>query len=240
MSSVIIVHPYDISTSFLSPISDALTNHIKIGVKTINISTNNNSHIACLAHLKEKCKNEFVIFLGHGGSDYVLGASGDYADALVSGGFEDENPDQVYKHGHFIDVKNIEVLSHKKIFCLSCYSALGLGKLAIENGALVFLGFDYIPTSTEEFKIKNFDVTENDVEIFKKIILVIFTKSLLFAYDNRLNFIELKSIIRMNINIESINLIRTGSNNRRILADALFYLKNGIRIFGNRNLKVFH
>jgi len=240
MSKAICIHPYDSSTFFLREISFALKKILQENIDIIDVAPNSYSHERTIKILSNLFNDELVIFLGHGGSNYVLGACGDYADALVSSDFEEEYPDKIYRHGNFIDSNNIEILKNNKIFCLSCNSGEELGKLAIEAGAKSFLGFNYIPTSEEEFKLKGFSATYDDVTNFKIELSNIIIASLTHAIKKSLSFYELKSFMYIYINKRMNFLVRNKEAvNRRLIVDALYFFKKGIIIYGDESLPLF-
>jgi len=70
----------------------------------------------------EQCINdvEIVIFYGHGWLDEWCGQS--QSESIVS-------------------LKNVELLSNKKVYVMACWTTLELGKEAINNKAICYLGY---------------------------------------------------------------------------------------------------
>jgi len=238
MNQVVCIHPYDKSTLFLKKIIESLATILNDKLIVYSISPDDMSHEACLSAIEDLEPNTTIIFLGHGGSDYLLGAAGDFANSLIDErAIDDES--HLYSHGHFINRNNVNVFADKKIFCLSCNSGEELATLAIEQSANVFIGFKDIPTDVGEFKKLGYSVDELTVGIFIKHLNEIVINSMLTAIKDNLNYNEIKSILRLWTNIQSFNLIleNKGDANRRIVSDALYHFKNGIKVFGNGEIR---
>jgi hypothetical protein len=234
---MIFIHPYDKTTSFLSAIYNAFKNE---DVTVINIGPSRESHDQCLKLIKESPPELTIVFLGHGGTDYLLGAAGDFSRAFGVDEEAFDDPRMTYHHGHFIDESNVGVFLDKKVFCVSCHSGVELGSLAIDKGARVFLGFGDIPTDQGEFEKIHLAIDQSNVDLFGEALISIITDSLSFASENKSSFSETVSLIRLFTNLKCRELILQSPNDemRRIIADAFFYFKRGIRVFGANNLRL--
>jgi hypothetical protein len=145
MSRVLCIYPQDGSTRFLNRIQNHLTLALGDTFHCYKVKPNQESHDECLERLRSVKEEELVLFLGHGRSDRLYGANSNYSyfPSPLYEGIAD------YENDNFINCENLDVFCDRKVFCLSCNSADGLGKIAIEKGARVFIGFGDIPTDNE-------------------------------------------------------------------------------------------
>jgi len=171
---------------------------------------------------------EFVVFLGHGRSDRLYGAN-TQSDYFISPFFE-------YQNDSFINTSNVDVFRGKKVFCLSCNSADGLGALASEMGAKVFIGFGDIPTDNNIVPELGFECPVL-LARFKGEINWIIKTSIGYSVRHRLNFFEMFDLVRLltNVRMDDIILKHKSLRYRRLLADHLFEFKQNMRLFGDGN-----
>lgn len=232
MGKILCIYPDDHSTRFL----DRVQNHLKRNLPDIfhcyKVKPNQVSHDQCFERLQGVPEEKLIIFLGHGRSDCLFGANSN-CDLFVSPYFEGVDD---YENDNFINSDNINVLSGKKVFCLSCNSNEKLGKLACQNGTRAFIGFGDIPTDNEvlpEIKTR----LPLLIARFKGEISWIVKTSLLYSIQNNHNFSQLIDSLRLftNIRINHVVLNHPGLRQRRLLADYLYNFKHEMKLFGDGN-----
>jgi hypothetical protein len=235
MSRVLCIYPQDGSTKFLNRIQNHLTLALGATFHCYKVKPNQESHDECLERLRSDNEEELVLFLGHGRSDRLYGANSNYSffPSPLYEGIVD------YENDNFINRENLDVFRDRKVFCLSCNSADGLGKIAIEKGARVFIGFGDIPTDNEVLPElgKRMPLL---IARFKGEVNWIVKTSLSHAIRKDYSFGQLVDLIRLltNSRMNHIVLMHPGLRHRRLLADYLYIFKDGMRLFGNRNEKL--
>jgi hypothetical protein len=243
MSKILIIHPYDKTTTFLEGIYEPLIDEIGDEISVLNIETNANSHrLALLEMVKENY--ETIIFMGHGRSHTLFGARGDdYDDELEISEDEQINNPLFFYEDKFIHHYNIGKFSGKKVFCLSCRSVDKIGFWAIhEGGAKALIGFGSIPTDEVDYR-ENDDVTANeldDMHLFRSLLNEIVLSSLLIALKNNSTFTQLALLLKINVHKQIYSLFKQPSkeNNKRRIANNLVSFKNEMRIFGDSSVKM--
>ena len=238
--NILIVHPYDRTTFFLKRINNYLQVKLGENIHYFNVKPNDVSHNECLEKIRTHPSEGLVIFLGHGRSDNLYGGKSDNYSDFIEENARMEHPDQYFYQENFINKENIEVFSNKKVFCLSCNSNDKISDLAVEKGAITFLGFGNIPTSIGEFKERGKNASNEIIKAMKTEISYITKKSLFYALINDHTFTGLLDITNFITN-QSISAILTGQKwfkERYLLTDFLYYLKNDIKIKGNKNIKL--
>ena len=243
MSKILIIHPEDSSTKFLNKIKNNLLYKHNELTHHFNIKPKESSKIKCIETIQQYPKDSLIIFLGHGKSNSLYGSKGKYYDnkESISNDAINENPHLYYYDENFIDENNIEVFKNKNVFCLSCNSNGKIGNLAIESGAKTFLGFGDIPTSISEFKEK-YDYVSNDlVRYMKSEINYIIKRSLNICIHKNLTFEELNNYIVFitNQRISEILINQKKNAERCKLTNNLYFFKSQIKIFGDKNNKLF-
>lgn len=235
MNKILCIYPDDHSTKFL----DRIQNHLKIrfgdNFHCFKIKPNDLSHKTCLERLVNSIDERFILFLGHGGSDYLFGSTSRSVVLSESAGlYEDIVED--FSEERFISRHNVGVFKGKKVFCLSCDSSEELGNLAIQEGAKVFIGFGKIPSDINEVEEdrKKFPL-HSIISKFKGEIVWIVKSSLVYSINQNYNFYQLADTIKLfsNHRINEIILQHKGLKSRRLLADYLFNFKDGMKVFGN-------
>jgi hypothetical protein len=151
---VLIVHPYDKSTRFLERIKNYLQAEFPEDSHYFNVKPNLKSHNQCLELIMDFSNNHLLLFMGHGKSNSLYGAKGDYYGTLENNDVKSEKPDLYYYNDDYINLENIDVLKDKKVIVLSCNSNSQIGRKAVAKGAKVFLGFGDLPTSIAELEEK--------------------------------------------------------------------------------------
>lgn len=230
MAKVLCVHPYDKTTRFLNRIQHHLVNSFPKDVAYFRVQPWELSHTQCLKRIVGG-EESFVIFLGHGRSDSLYGAVSDdlrgYSnlDHRYSAGFQNEN---------FITVNNAEIFRGKRVFCFSCNSADKLGRVAVEKGAVSFMGFGDIPTDGEVKNIHGLEMKYFTAS-FKGELVVILKTCLARSIADNLNFVELRDLIKRKVDAAIYRelLIKKGRKHHVLLARHLAYLTIQFRTFGD-------
>ncbi len=242
---ILIIHPYDKSTSFLERIKSHLQIQFRDAVHYFSIKPNLPSHSQCIETIKEFCENGLILFMGHGKSNCLYGAKGDYYGTLENELVKTEEPDKYFYEDNFINEQNIAVFSGKKIISLSCNSNGQLGRYSIENGAKVFLGFGDLPTSIEELeeqgeKSKSGVSLSKIEQALKTEINDIIKKSIAIGIFKDYSFKELVELIYFitNQKISHYLVNQKKISERKLIANYLYTFKNEMKIYGNGNEKL--
>ncbi len=240
---VLIIHPYDKSTSFLERIKNHLKVEFEESVHYFNIKPNKASHSQCLETIKDFSENGLLLFMGHGKSNCLYGAKGDYYGTLENDLLKAEEPDKYFYEDNFINQQNAKIFSGKKIISLSCKSNGQIGRFSFENGAKVFLGFGDLPTSIEELKEQGEEsksgVSLSKIEqALKTEINDIIKKSVGIGIKKNYTFSELVDLIcfMTNQKISRYLVNQKKVSERKLIANYLYSFKKDIKIYGNRNL----
>lgn len=239
---ILIIHPNDKTTRFLDRIKNHLIELFSSEVHHFNIYPNDQSHQECLKRISLHPESGLIIFLGHGRKDTLYGSKGKFYEGseYISQVAKEEHPDYYYYNDNFIHEGNIDVFAGKKIICLACNSNSKIGDLAIEKGAKSFLGFGNIPTSLNEFEDKEKIVTNELVTKMKSELNYIMKTSLALGISNGLTFEQLIDYIKFITNQRMTNILMNEKEfkERFFLADQLYFLKNDVKVIGNRKLKL--
>lgn len=246
---VFIIHPYDKSTRFLEKIKKHILKDLKKNAHYYRIQPNEQSHQSCIAKIKIFSSSGLILFLGHGRSDCLCGAKGDFYNFLSDGQLEYECPEKYYYKENFIDLKNINIFKDKKVIALSCNSNDKIGKSAVKQGVKVFIGFGDLPTSVEELKEKG-EENRSGVSLSKIVsalktdINYIIKKSVVYSIKNEYTFFQFLDILRLITNQRIKHHLSFKSLNsrpielRRLIANHLYSFKEDIKIFGDGKEKL--
>ncbi len=242
MSKILIIHPYDKTTTFLANIYEGLLHEMSQQVVVVNVEPNYLSHSSALDELIKE-DYETIIFMGHGRSYTLFGAKGDeYDEELEITEVEMTNNNRLFHEEKFIHRYNINKFSNKKVFCLSCRSADKIGKWAIDEGnAKVLIGFGVIPTDEIDYTESKV-ITNDDLEImnlFRQILNQVVLSSLLVSWRNDMTFEQLAMLIKIHVHKEIYNLFKDGIawEHRMRLTNYLIAFKNEMTIFGDAKHK---
>lgn len=204
-------------------------------VITRKLSNNVASHYEAIRRIKGLNESSVVCFLNHGATRAIHGSEfrSKYGSHPHQFSFQEEL-------GYFIDSNNIDVLSGKKVFCLSCNSE-SLGNLAINSGAIVFIGFSTIDFDIRDELIGKQKPRSYVVSKSKYSLRNAVYQTLANAMENNLTFHEIHSLLKVNLNKEMDELIITnkkkpGYKYYKSAADCLLTIRQGIRLFGNGNV----
>jgi hypothetical protein len=236
MSKILCIYPDDSSTKFLNRIQTHLKNRFGNEFHCFKVKPNQESHEACLERIQSSKTEETIIFLGHGGSDYLFGACNRTDMLSESDGLYDDTENFCMER--FINRDNIGVFKGKKVFCLSCNSAPTLARLAVTNGAKVFAGFQDIPTAINE--LEEYGAREPlrlIVARFKGELVWIIKHSLSLSIVRNYSFYQLADRIKLLTNDRMNKLIFDHKNlrERRLIADYLFKFKDGMLLVGDKS-----
>jgi hypothetical protein len=208
---IICIHPLDETTMFLKPIRDIFSE------SSIQVEHNFEAHNSVLEQLSNLSERSLILFLGHGSSQLLKGAS-----------FLD------YEQEHFIDNNQAKHLfANHDVFLLSCNSSDFLKSFSSYNSSI---GFGNILSSIEEVEIeqkfRDINVDAEDIEIFKSAFVNAIYNSLLRFNQGRIKFSELSIYIRYNVNKEiNIILLNKGIVNRREIAKLLFEFRDEMTLY---------
>ncbi|MGJ3234358.1 hypothetical protein [Marivirga sp.] len=242
---VLIIHPYDKSTAFLGRIKNHLQTEFPENFHYFSIKPNTASHNQCLKTIKDFSPDGLLLFMGHGKSNCLYGAKGDYYGTLENELVKAEEPDKYFYEDNFINDQNIGVFRGKKIISLSCNSNGQLGRNSVENGAKVFLGFGDLPTSIAELKEQG-EESKSGVSLgkieqaLKTEINDIVKKSIGIGIKRNYTFSEVVDLIHFvtNQKISHYLVIQKKISERKLIANYLYTFKKEIKIFGNGNEQV--
>jgi hypothetical protein len=243
--SILIVHPYDKSTSFLERIKNHLQAEFQDSLHYFSVKPIEASHSQCLETIKGFSENGLLLFMGHGKSKCLYGAKGDYYGTLENELVKAEEPDKYFYEDNFINENNLSVFRDKKIISLSCNSNGQIGRKSIENGAKVFLGFGDLPTSTEELEEQG-EKSKSGVSLgkieqaLKTEINDIIKKSVRIGIIKNYSFSELVDLINFitNQKISHYLVNQKKVSERKLIANYLYTFKKEIKIYGNGKEKL--
>lgn len=240
LSKILIIHPYDNSTSFLKRIADYLDFEFNGLINYLSVKPNELSHNLCLEEIRKHDENGLIIFLGHGRSDKLYGAKSDYYGKMLSYDFIAENEDIEYYNEDFINLTNCHVFKNKKIICFACNSNEAIAKTSIQFGAKTFVGFGDVPSSINEFKEKNIVVGDKVIAALKGEFNIILKQTLKISIKNNYDFDSFKNLFSLiaNKRISEIIMNRKGLRNRRLIADVIYSLKKEMSILGDKHQKL--
>ena len=234
--NLLTIHPINEDLRFLKKFVRKLTEYDNQLVVTKKLSNNTLSHNRAIDRIKGLKENDIVCFLSHGATRAIHGS--EYRARYGSHPKQFSYMDEI---GYFIDKENVDILKDKKIFCLSCNSDT-LGKLAIESGVKVFIGFSTIDFDLRDDLVGNQNPRASVISKTKYSLRNAVYQSIICSIENNLTFNQLSSLLKINLNKEMDKLIidnkgKPGFKYYKTAADCLLTIKEGIRIFGNGKVK---
>lgn len=238
MSKIFAIYPIDksCSTKFLNRINTFEMRSLGDEWHCYKIHFSDKDHDDCLAASK---KEHFVLFMGHGGETKLCGSCGKYGEQDVDALVRQEDPDYYVKES-FIDSSNIAKFRGKIFFCFSCNSnrntSKSLGRIAIQEGVLAFVGFGDIPSDY----IKDVQFSKRCIAVYKGLITKIIKHAIYLAAKNNLTIDAMIKIIHILTAKEIQYLIETRNNirHKKSIIKQLVLFKNEIRIFGDRYITI--
>ena len=242
---ILIVHPYDKSTSFLDRIKSHLQSKFSDDCHYFNIKPQFASHKQCLLEINNFSGKGLILFMGHGKSNCLYGAKGDYYGTLENELVKEEDPEKYFYEDNFINDQNINIFKGKKVISLSCNSNGQIGRKAIEFGAKAFLGFGDLPTSVGELEDKG-ETSKTGISLstveqaIKTEINYIIKKSIEIGIVNKYSFVELVNLIHFisNQRISDYLVNQKKISERKLIANYIYDFKKEIKIYGNKNEKL--
>ena len=183
--------------------------------------------------------------MGHGKSNSLSGAQGDYYGTIENPEVKNENPDLYFYNDDFINLQIVDVFRNKKVIALSCNSNAQVGREAVENEAKTFVGFGDLPTSISELEEKGekgkTGISLGKIEkALKTEINDIIKKSIEISILKHYTFSELLDIIYFitNQKISDYLVNQKKISERKLIANYLYTFKTDIKIYGNKNEKL--
>ena len=203
MNKTVCIFPEDFTTEFLRPLCDficATFDAVEVGYDT----SGDNDPLEIIYNKLKDAKT--IFFLGHGKSTCLYASITDNVE--------------------LINKNNISLLDGKRLFLLACDSNQFVEKYNLTNA----IGFGFLPTSLDDARSnRNFHhihkeiLTSEDVSIYKKNLVNIFTNSL--SKETLKDLSLLKERIFFNTCMRIVDcLTNRECPNYKIVADELFYL----------------
>jgi hypothetical protein len=234
VAKVFTIYPTDKEepTRFLDRINTYMKRKLNSDWHCYKIRYNDEDHENCIERaISDNAK--LILFMGHGRSDCLYGS-------CAKKNFSCLDMQHYYRNEKFIHSQNIYRFKNKIFFSFSCNSnvnnARGIGRKAIENGVLCFIGFGNIPTDYVKEGCPNREkFSKKAIEVFKGLVTKIIKESLYISILNNYTIDKLASLIKILTNKEMQNLLLyTNNKHKYIIVEKLFVFKNEIVIFGNR------
>ena len=209
------IYPKDETTEFLEPIYLEVLNAFGEEIVTL-ISFEKNSYKENFDLVRELPSGSNIIFIGHGRDNRLYG--------LFDESFTP-----------FIESNKMWVFNEKNLFALACESTHLLTYCFHRTSISHSIGFGNLPTSTEEVdeikKIKHLNITDDDIDEFKSIIVEVASLSIIKFYKESLCFSHIYKHLRLLLNKKMNNVVLVSKNRNvaelifQMLAD-MSYLRN--------------
>jgi hypothetical protein len=235
MSKIFAIYPTDKkeSTRFLNRINTYLNRKLSSDWHCYKIKFNDNDHNNCITQAKHNSA-KMILFMGHGRSDYLHGSCEQQSHDFISADAINEN-NALYRNDNFINSSNIDNFRGKIFFSLSCNSnenkTGSIGRKAIENGILSFIGFGDIVTDY----IANNNIPKKAIAVFKGAITNIIKESLFLAVRNNYTLDRLIDLIKILTNKEIQNLLLCSNHrHKKFICKKLYDFKDDIVVLGNQ------
>lgn len=239
MIKVFAIYPIDKSnsTKFINRINTFEMRNLGDEWHCYKIHFYDEDHADCLAASKT---SRFVFFMGHGGESKLCGSCGGKGELNVAPIVRKENPDYYIKES-FIDVSNISEFKGQIFFCFSCNSnrnnARSLGRAAIEEGVLAFVGFGDMPTDY----VEGVNFSKRSIAIYKGLIIKIIKHAVCLATEKNMSVDSLVRVIHIltTKEIQSLLMAKNCILHKGSIINKLVEFKNEIRIFGDRYATIY-
>lgn len=204
------IYPQDSSTQFLSTIIsnfDSSCGH-KL-CKQFLVEDTPESYQRVIDWVINECsETDFIIFLGHGTSEKLYGVYETNEDALI-------------------EVNKMSIFDGKHMLALACNSTSLLKNSYSRTVIKSSVGFGELPTDKKEIaqtKYKKIGVTEDDLDIFKRVIVDSISDSLIEMVNQEQNLYFLFHHLKLLLNKEISNQIFIHGN--RVVSDLIFIMAN--------------
>lgn len=229
MSKIVCIFPNDDTTAFLGELIKILKKSFPQKVVCYKIKPTIDAHEACLQKVLKSSPKNLILYLGHGQSDKLSGAS---AGNTVSNNQEYE----LFRKKGFINQQNIDVFSNKKVICLSCNSNEKLGQYALSKNCQCFVGFGFIPTDW----LDETPCTPRDVDLFRQMLCALMADAIIYAIKHQFNFDQFEKVLKIMTNQAIFtkshrNHTYAGAQHDYWIDENLYKLKDEVKIFGNRD-----
>jgi len=226
------IHAIDGDLRFLKRMVRLLGSELGSAFEYLKLDNKRLSHINCLKSIKSARPQDTILFLCHGRSTGILGCN--FMTQIST-------HRRRYEHGELISLDNFAVLKDRKVFCMTCDSNR-IATEVISQGARVFVGFDSIYFDRK-------DLMETDkwnkyvVDITKHRLRKCVLSAILYAWENDLTYFQCAYHLKLLINKTNDNLILGYKHHRgkrfyHRAADSLQLIKEGIRVWGDGNLRL--
>jgi hypothetical protein len=228
MNDIVCIFPNDDTTAFLEELIKRLKKSLPQNVICYKIKPTIDAHEACFQKVSKRSPKNLILYLGHGQSDKLSGAS---AANTVSNNQEYA----LFRKKGFINQQNMAVFSDKKVICLSCNSNEKLGQYALSKNCQCFVGFGFIPTDwLDETPCKS-----TDVDLFRQLLCALMADAIIYAIKHQFNFDQFEKILKTMTNQAILaqshaNLAYGNTQNTWWVDESLYKLKDEVKIFGNR------
>lgn len=234
MSKIFAIYPIDKSTStkFLNRINTFEVRNMVTDWHCYKIHFSDEDHDACLKASKGE---RFILYMGHGGETKLCGACGRNGEMPADQLVRRENTDYYIKE-EFVNASNIVEFKDQILFCFSCNSnrntPKSIGRLAIQNGVVSFVGFGDIPTDY----IDGVAFPKRCIAIYKGIIVKVVKQALLLATRRNGDVYSLVRLIQIltTKEIQGLLLTKAQIRHKKAIVNQLVLFKNEIRVFGDR------
>lgn len=198
-----IIHPKDVTTDFLGEITSYIKEKTGVKINLLRLATKED-HLSFFEIVHKFEENELILFLGHGTSTGLSGAS-----------------TNDYEQIEFITEKQLKIFETKNIILLSCRSNQYLKKYFKECNLKSAIGFPNLITDSEEIEHHDDperldDVSKDDIELFKKAIVEIIKFSLEDYISKNLSTNQLFSRFKLRISKRIINLYNKNPNKGKL------------------------
>ena len=164
----------------------------------------------CLQEISGLDDDVLLVFLGHG-----------YTDRLFSR-FVDTGNFSV-----FVEVNGMNVFKGKNILALACESTTLFNKSYSRSKIENSIGFGVLPTEMvelEDKKIRDLGATEDDLGLFRNVLVDCISKSLINYQKNNKDVESLFNYLKLLLSKEIYNSVKV-HNNRR-LSDLIFLMRS--------------
>ncbi|GHV15517.1 hypothetical protein FACS1894169_07140 [Bacteroidia bacterium] len=241
MTKIFGIYPTDRqeSTTFLNRINTYLCRKLGNQWHCYKTKYTDADHESCIKKAIDS-NAKFILFMGHGRSDYLFGSCNKKSQDFIAGDAVIENS-EFYRNEYFIHSDNIVKFKDKIFFSFSCFSnrndAKSLARNAINSGVISFVGFGDIPTDY----IAEKSIPVKAIAIYKGIISKVMKVSLSISIENNYTVEEMVTLIKV-LTIKEIQKTIFSSNKNRhkkIIIKSLFLFKQEIMIFGNRHERLY-
>jgi len=219
VSNIICIFPIDKTTDFLLPIYESLSKFDSFS----GFRSENNEEL--FESLNDKIKsikdeNNFIVFLGHGASNCLYGAT-----------IND-------KKTKLFDKSNIDLFNNQNIFFLSCRSSDFINNNA-EKIMINGIGFGDIITDYSEVVSERDDgdalflpnINEEMIEEFKTKLVALVIKGFEYLNLDEYSIKQIYYFLKLLINKEISNiLLNRSTKGFRDIADLIYDLKNEMKL----------